>query len=203
MEDIINKILEYSYWGIFGGTLIDHSGIPVFIVSGVILYKAKKIELILIIIVGYVALLLSDIITIIIGRYFYKKRLKNNKIQCITKITIIDLFMKKIENNNIVEYCTTKRYYFLFLSKFMPIIGKYFPFIICYEKKITILEFFLLQIGNILYLTTFTLLSIIIGKILLENNKIIGILLLMLMILGFAILKLKLKNRMKKSQLEK
>lgn len=148
---------NYGYLIIFIGTLIDHSGIPLFIVFAGVLQSRSNDFLIQAYLACLLSLELSDIISLYIGKYFRQKdkySLNNRDYYKKYYSSSFTKIVSKILNVGAEFYNKSKGIIYIF-NKWFPTVGKYFPIFIGYKEEFLFKQFLILIIGNIIYITFF------------------------------------------------
>ena len=186
IDYLFQYVVSYPYLVVFLGTILDHSGVPLFIVLGGILLANNKVKIDILVLVILTSMYLTNLLLCVIG---YNLRKKDNKNR--------NLYFNTLENKilNIgSKYYTENELFFLMFGKIIPIIGKYTPvFIGIYSKNVKksiIICFW----GDIFYLFIFLIPSFYFGELIKKESKIISIFLLGILILLFIINKLMLNK---------
>lgn len=192
MDKAFELISNYGYLIVFLGTMLDQSGIPIFIIVGAVIAQAGNLNHFLVFVLAYSALISTDILFIYLGSYLRnitKLNTQNSKVIGVLKkvlIRIVGLFL----NNRIVFYI---------FSKFVPLIGKYIPVLVGYSdesKRESILYF---ALGNILYCVTFYFSALFLFNMFVEYSKIISICLLIIFLVIYFSTSKKAKDRIRNS----
>jgi len=147
----------YGYWIIFIGTVIDHSGIPLFIVFAGVLQSKNDGFLLPAYLACLLALELTDILALLIGKYFkYKVKFETINKNNYSKYykSYFTGIISKILNTGAEFYNKSKGIVYI-LNKWLPAVGKYLPVFIGYQEEKIFKQFLILIIGNILYITFF------------------------------------------------
>ena len=123
-ENIQSWIQSYGLIVLFIGNILDHSGIPVFIIvaGGIVALGLQPIEPVLV--VSIVSILTGDILFYLIGRYFDRDRFINFLGFRIAKESVIKFEI------NIIEKPIT----FIIFGRLIAILGKYVPLILGLNK---------------------------------------------------------------------
>ena len=156
---------NYGYLIIFIGTLIDHSGIPLFIVFAGVLQSRSNNFLIQAYLACLLSLELSDIISLYIGKYFRQKdkySLNNRDYYKKYYSSSFTKIVSKILNVGAEFYNKSKGIICIF-NKWFPTVGKYFPIFIGYKENFLFKQFLILIIGNIIYITFFYCIGYVFG----------------------------------------
>lgn len=191
MEFILKFINTYPYLVLFVGSTIDHSGIPFFTVLAGILFASSSIELIPAMITIIFAFLLNDLIFILVGVLYFKKRIEKNTYNLFKTIDITIL------EKGLALYKRSKNSFYYF-SKIIPGIGKYSPIlsgISDLNLKISLLKYI---IGSFIYFIIFFVPSIFIGDQLQKNSKLYGVLLLISFMGIYKVFEFMAKRKMDK-----
>ncbi len=183
-------ILDYGYLIIFLGTLINYSGIPVFIVLAALLHIRANLDLRLTILSFLTALLLADILLFKIGEFFSSRDLNRpNR----TKFKKFSYAMLK---NGTKLFLSNQLVFYLF-SKLFPIVGKYTPIFVGYVGKDFTKSIRLFFIGDCLYGISFFVLALFIGEVLLSYSRVVALLSGGVFLLIYAIFYFLSKKRIK------
>lgn len=193
MEYILKFINTYPYLVLFIGSIIDHSGIPFFTILAGILFASSTIEFIPTALSIMVAYILNDIVFVLIGFSYFKKRIEANKS---TVFKTVDI---SILEKGLAFYVKSKNSFYFF-SKLIPGIGKYAPIftgIVDKKLKLSLLKYF---IGSTIYFILFFVPSIYIGEQLKKNSKVLGILFLVIFIGIYKVFEILTKRKMKEQK---
>lgn len=191
MDFILKFINTYPYLVLFVGSTIDHSGIPFFTVLAGILFASSNIELMPAMATIIFAFLLNDLIFILIGFFYFKKRIEKSRYNPFKTVDI------SILEKGLALYIKSKSSFYYF-SKIIPGIGKYAPIFsgICdINLKISLFKY---VIGSFIYFLIFFIPSIFIGEQLQKNSKLYGVLFLILFIVIYKIFEFIAKRKMNK-----
>jgi len=120
MERALELISEYGYLLVFFGTVIDQSGIPVFIVAGGIFVAAGLLGFWQVVLFSILALVVTDIPFIFIGRYLSRRLVGNYSTGKSVR------WLKNFLIAGTAIFLKSLTLFYLF-SKVIPVIGKYVP----------------------------------------------------------------------------
>lgn len=171
MDYILKFINTSPYLVLFIGSTIDHSGIPFFTILAGVLFASSTIDLIPAVSAIIFAYLINDLIFILLGRLYFKKRIETYKNNLFKTIDV------SILEKGLSLYMKSKNTFYYF-SKIIPGVGKYAPILTGIEDKNLKVSLLKYMVGNILYYILFFVPSIYIGEQLKRNSKIYGIVLL-------------------------
>lgn len=144
-----------KYLALFVSTLLDHVGVPVPLIVTVVLLRNQKIQIIVSFFVVLCALIFSDLVTFYFGKYFNKIASKN-KDSVFAKAGSPNAFQKVL--NIISRTVLMPGLWIILFNKFIPIVGKYIPLMMGYNKhsfkKCLILFLFANTFYALFYVTT-------------------------------------------------
>lgn len=185
IDHLLNLINSYPYLILFVGSILDHSGVPMFSVVAAILYTHKKISLIntfSLIIFSYT---LVDSILFFIGKKYLKDRLSDHRLIKTMDILILEKGLK--------AYSRSKNSFYFF-SKLIPAFGKYSPIFsgVSDENFIKVISKYL--VGNITYFLLFFFPSMYIGEKIQKNSKIIAILMFVVFVVIYKVGERRIKK---------
>jgi membrane protein DedA with SNARE-associated domain len=148
-ENIQNWIQSYGLIVLFFGNILDHSGIPLFILvaGGIVALDLQVFETVLFI--SFISVLVGDILFYFIGRYFDHDKFINFLGFRLAKSSVL-----KFEVNII-----NKPFIFILFGRLIAIVGKYVPFILGL-KKYSINKFILIDVfGSFMYSSIFLIIG--------------------------------------------
>lgn len=190
---------NYGYLIIFIGTLIDHSGIPLFIVFAGVLQSRSNDFLIQAYLACLLSLELSDIISLYIGKYFRQKdkySLNNRDYYKKYYSSSFTKIVSKILNVGANFYNKSKVIIYIF-NKWFPMVGKYFPIFIGYKENFLFKQFLILIIGNIIYITFFYCIGYVFGLSIKEYSILFAVTSAIIFLIIY-FLSIKILNKLKK-----
>ena len=190
---------NYGYLIIFIGTLIDHSGIPLFIVFAGVLQSRSNNFLIQAYLACLLSLELSDIISLYIGKYFRQKdkySLNNRDYYKKYYSSSFTKIVSKILNVGVNFYNKSKGIIYIF-NKWFPMVGKYFPIFIGYKENFLFKQFLILIIGNIIYITFFYCIGYVFGLSIKEYSILFAVTSAIIFLIIY-FLSIKILNKLKK-----
>lgn len=186
----------YGYWIVFFGTIIDHSGIPLFIVFAGAISSSINSNIFYGFLVALLALEFCDISLFVIGQYLKKHYNNENKF---LSDTVTRSFIKKILNSGSI-LCSQSKNIVLVFNKWLPGVGKYLPIFIAYKEGISLKNIFILLIGNIIYATSFFVIGHYIGMVFMKHSKISSLIITIILILIFLLFR-NISNRINKKKI--
>ena len=188
----------YGYLIIFIGTVIDHSGIPLFIVFAGVLQSRNDGFLLPAYLACLLALELTDILALFIGKYLkfkIKSDTNTNYYSKYYKSTFTNLVFKIL--NIGAEFYNKSKGIIYILNKWFPAVGKYLPVFIGYKEEKIFKQFLNLIIGNILYITSFYLIGYFFGLSIQNYSKMFSILSIILFFVIYFI-SVKILNKLQR-----
>ncbi|MFB8422081.1 hypothetical protein [Priestia megaterium] len=163
MSGIINSISENIYWFVFLATLLDHSGLPIPIVTAGTLVAVGKAKVLSLIVIMNTSLALADLIFIRMGIYFKKRHTNRNRFSLFSSLERKAIIFTEV-------MLSRKTSLFYLFGKFIPYIGKFLPLFMGYKDGINKKSLLLLLVGNNIYICTFYFLGVLFGKTLMEYS---------------------------------
>ncbi|WP_408956441.1 DedA family protein [Natroniella sp. ANB-PHB2] len=191
VDELIRLIFEYGYIIIFLGTLINYSGIPVFIVLAGLLYSTGKLDLQLTVLSFLIALVIIDLLLFKVGKYFADRQSRY-----LFKAGVKGFFYKLLLKGS--RFFLSNQTIFYLFSKLIPILGKYTPVIAGYTDKPFLKAMVMFFIGDCIYSFSFFISAFFIGELILEYSLIVGLLNAGVFFLIYTIFYLVNKRRVKK-----
>ncbi|MGY2611942.1 hypothetical protein [Bacillus pretiosus] len=188
LENIMDVINGNKYLFLFIFTILDHSGIPVPIITVGMFFHVGKISFIPAFLIMNASLLVMDVCLIYLGIYL-KKRHTNKRIYPSVFLNIEKRIIRF--GDNIVKKESIVSFLF---GKFVPYVGKFFPIYIGYKSDIQKRDIFLLFAGNNIYIVTFIAIGMVFGNILISYSA-IGAIVCFVGFVGIYSITFKLKNR--------
>lgn len=185
IEHLLNFINSYPYLILFVGSILDHSGVPIFSVVAAILYTDKKIDLtntFSLIVFSYT---LVDSILFFIGKKYLKDRLSAYRLIKTIDIIILEKGLK--------AYSRSKNSFYFF-SKLIPVFGKYSSIFSGISDEAFSKVIFKYLVGNIIYFLLFFFPSMYIGEKIQKNSKVIAILMFVVFVVVYKVGERRIKK---------
>ncbi len=193
MEYILKFINSYPYLVLFVGSTIDHSGVPFFTILAGILFATSSVDFLPAMLAIMFAFALNDLIFILLGAFYFKKRIEKNKGNHFKTIDIVILE----KGLNLYKKSKNSFYYF---SKIIPGVGKYSPIFTGIFDTNLKLSFLKYVLGSFIYFILFFIPSMFIGEQLKQTSKIFGLFLLIIFIVIYKIFEFLAKEKMKRQK---
>ncbi len=197
MERALELISEYGYLLVFFGTVIDQSGIPVFIVAGGIFVAAGLLGFWPVMLLSILALVVTDIPFIFIGRYLSRRLVGNystgKSVRWLKNFLIVGtaIFLK------------SPTLFYLF-SKVIPVIGKYVPVFASFSSSRKARAVLLFSLGDVVYALVFTIGGVYLGDLFIEYSRVLAVVIALLFavfyLLAARIYGKRIKSRMGKER---
>lgn len=199
MERALELISEYGYLLVFFGTVIDQSGIPVFIVAGGIFVAAGLLGFWPVMLLSILALVVTDIPFIFIGRYLSRRLVGDystgKSVRWLKNFLIVGtaIFLK------------SPTLFYLF-SKVIPVIGKYVPVFAGFSSSRKARAVLLFSLGDVVYALVFTIGGVYLGDLFIEYSRVLAVVIALLFavfyLLAARIYGKRIKSRMGKERSE-
>jgi len=195
MERALELISEYGYLLVFFGTVIDQSGIPVFIVAGGIFVAAGLLGFWPVILLSILALVVTDIPFIFIGRYLSRRLVGNystgKSVRWLKNFLIVGtaIFLK------------SPTLFYLF-SKVIPVIGKYVPVFAGFSSSRKARAVLLFSLGDVVYALVFTIGGVYLGDLFIEYSGVLAVVIALLFVV-FYLLAARIYGKRIKSRISK
>jgi len=195
MERALELISEYGYLLVFFGTVIDQSGIPVFIVAGGIFVAAGLLGFWPVILLSILALVVTDIPFIFIGRYLSRRLVGNystgKSVRWLKNFLIVGtaIFLK------------SPTLFYLF-SKVIPVIGKYVPVFAGFSSSRKARAVLLFSLGDVVYALVFTIGGVYLGDLFIEYSGVLAVVIALLFVV-FYLLAARIYGKRIKSRMGK
>ncbi len=195
MERALELISEYGYLLVFFGTVIDQSGIPVFIVAGGIFVAAGLLGFWPVMLLSILALVVTDIPFIFIGRYLSRRLVGNystgKSVRWLKNFLIVGtaIFLK------------SPTLFYLF-SKVIPVIGKYVPVFAGFSSSRKARAVLLFSLGDVVYALVFTIGGVYLGDLFIEYSGVLAVVIALLFVV-FYLLAARIYGKRIKSRMGK
>jgi len=195
MERALELISEYGYLLVFFGTVIDQSGIPVFIVAGGIFVAAGLLGFWPVMLLSILALVVTDIPFIFIGRYLSRRLVGNystgKSVRWLKNFLIVGtaIFLK------------SPTLFYLF-SKVIPVIGKYVPVFAGFSSSRKARAVLLFSLGDVVYALVFTIGGVYLGDLFIEYSGVLAVVIALLFVV-FYLLAARIYGKRIKSRISK
>jgi membrane protein DedA with SNARE-associated domain len=190
--DAINLIDTWGYAVVIAGTLLDHTGVPLFIVAaGVILASGCADPLLMGIAIMF-SIELTDGVLMLAGRYFQHRQLADGYFSRLLA-HILAVASDMIRDRPLVVFGA---------SKWIPGIGKYAPFVSAYTTDRPILSLMGMYLpGNIVYAAVWLIAGIVGGHSVIGNARSISAALLGVIVIIYLVANMIFfrRKRVKKS----
>ncbi len=191
MGRALELLRDYGYLFVFLGSVIDQSGIPLFIVAGGILVAAGMLKVLPVILLSLLALVSTDILFVFLGEYL-SNILRGNYSQ--RKATI---WLKRFLISGTEVFFTSPNLFYLF-SKVVPVIGKYVPIFTGFSSSQRVRAIALFTVGDIIYAIVFLFGGIFLGDLFMKHSKILAIGTTAIFLSVFFIVRALVKKRIEK-----
>ena len=199
MERALELISEYGYLLVFFGTVIDQSGIPVFIVAGGIFVAAGLLGFWPVILLSILALVVTDIPFIFIGRYLSRRLVGNYSTGKSVR------WLKNFMIAGTAIFLKSPTLFYLF-SKVIPVIGKYVPVFAGFSSSRKTRAVLLFSLGDVAYALAFTIGGFYLGDLFIEYSGVLAVVIALLFavfyLLAARIYGKRIKSRMGKERSE-
>jgi len=190
-ENAQDWLVNYGYLALFIGTVLDHTGIPVFILAAGLLVSMGHLQFTLVVTTAYVAAFGTNVLLYIFGIIC---PVLNNR-------SIGNIFRKRkgLINNTIDHIFTVyddNRLLLLLSCNIIPGAGKYVPFIAGNKREKAYLVGGLLAVNSLVYVFGFLVLGIVCGQMLLAKAKILAVMILIAILVVFSSKSYLLKRKL-------
>ncbi|WP_448522548.1 hypothetical protein [Pseudothermotoga sp.] len=176
---------------VFVGVLLDHVGVPVLLVASVSSMADAREKFFLILLSAMFALLLTDLVTLYLGKYLKKvaERPKTSLLPNVKSFLWFEKIMNEASNALLEPGSWT-----VIFAKFMPAVGKFVPLFLGYSGFST-KNLALLLLGDLIYALTYIVLSYRFGEAIRQRQFFIVVVLVGLFVLLYFLSHLSSKRR--------
>ncbi len=195
MERALELISEYGYLLVFFGTVIDQSGIPVFIVAGGIFVAAGLLGFWQVVLFSILALVVTDIPFIFIGRYLSRRLVGNYSTGKSVR------WLKNFLIAGTAIFLKSLTLFYLF-SKVIPVIGKYVPVFAGFSSSRKVRAVLLFSLGDVVYALVFTIGGVYLGDLFIEYSGVLAVVIALLFVV-FYLLAARIYGKRIKSRMGK
>ncbi|MGF7186499.1 membrane protein DedA with SNARE-associated domain [Desulfitispora alkaliphila] len=183
LETIIKLLEQYSYPLIFFGTMVDQSGVPVFIIMAGVFCSTGKIEATSGFITIMVALIISDFLLLYLGNYIKRYKWGYSKLLPTFLVLFFNKYGGKVVRIGAHTISKNQLLFYIF-SKHLPGVGKVVPMFVGYTGKSKLKAMLLFTIGNLIYGSIFYFIGFVVGTAVINHSLIIGL----AMVLAFGLI---------------
>jgi len=191
MDRALELLREYGYLVVFFGTVIDQSGIPVFIVSGGILIAAGILKPVPVILLSILSLLSTDILFILVGNYF------RNAVSGNYSSSKSVSWLKRFLVLGTGLFLSSPRLFYLF-SKVIPLIGKYVPVFAGFSDSPKATAISLFAVGDLICTILFLAGGFFLGDLFISYSRSIAVLTGLAFLIIFLVISRAMKREVKK-----